>query len=153
MDLDNNNKYVPCWVDSKDNYTLWKGKWESSNFDTAFGTIEVPLQNNNIGTYEVDAVITYDGCYNSGKKVSFPIKITSTEIETLHKREVTYLEFTGSIGDQKIEYSISQYTPNRIIGIYKSYDPHDAGSIELKSSEDHRVDHKVQKGNSWCVIV
>jgi len=155
MESDNNNynnENKPCWVYIEDGYTLWKGKWSSTTSDTIFGTIKVPLKENNIGTYQVDALITYDGCYNSGKKISFPVNVISTEIKSLQKRDVTYLEFTGFIGNQKIEYSISEYKADRIVGIYKSYYPNDAGTIELKPTDERQIDMGVRSKSSWCVI-
>ena len=151
----NDDTYQPCWVGIGDEYILWKGTWNSTNFDSVYGTIEVPLMknnnNNNNGKYEVNAIITYDGIYNSGKKVIFPITVTSTEIESLNKREVTYLEFVGYIGNQKIKYSISNYKSDKITGIYKSFKPNDVGNIELETTEDRKIDYGPKQ--SVCVIV
>ena len=152
---DEDKNYQPCWVNIEGEFTLWKGNWNSSNFDTAHGTIEIPLKENNNGEYDVDAVITYHGCYNSGKRVTFLIHVNSTSVETLNKQVVTYLEFVGYVGDQKIEYSISDYKPNRIIGIYKSYGPDDVGNIELYPTKNRRtIDYGTgnKQGSNWCVI-
>ncbi len=144
-------EYEPCWVNVDDDYVVWEGKWTSDTFDGAYGTITVPLKEVNIGEYDVEASITYDGCYNNRKKVEFPIHISSTSVESLNKREVTFLEFKGNIGSQRIEYSISEYHPNRIVGIYSSYGPDDVGSVELTPTQKRKIDYG-ERESSWCVI-
>ena len=100
----------------------------------------------------MDASITYDGCYQAGKKVTFPVNVSSTMIESLNKKDVTFLEFNGNIGNQKIKYSISEYNPNKITGIYQSNNPDDTGSIDIYPSEKKKIDYGTRNGMSWCVI-
>lgn len=144
------DNYKPCWVPIDDDFIVWEGKWKSSNFSGVYGNIAVPLKRINTGEYSASASISYEGCYNGGKKLTFPIQVSATEIESLNKRDVTYLEFHGNIGNQRIEYSISEYKTDRIIGIYKSYDPNDAGTIELVPTKEKRIDYGERP--TWCVI-
>ena len=139
----NNHEY-----NNQDDYILWKGNWESSMNYSIYGSIEILLKKHNIGTYNSEAIITFDGCYNSNETITFTIEVTSTEIETLTKCEVTFLEFVGYIDNQRIEYSISEYNHDKIIGIYKSYDPDDAGTIELIPT----VKKNKKENNNWCVL-
>lgn len=145
-----------CLIESTDKYVIWEGKWNSDNYSDAYGTISIPLKKINMGEYESEATITYEGCYNFGNSDEIKLKIVSTMIEMLNKKEVTYLEFSGYIGSHRIEYSISEYSDNKIVGIYKSYNPDDVGIIELfKTVKTKNVDPKNkqnQNKTSWCVI-
>nr|QBK91414.1 MAG: hypothetical protein LCPAC302_00340 [Pithovirus LCPAC302] len=135
-----------------DEYTVWKGKWNSANYDIVHGSITVPLKKKSDGDYTVEGVIHYKGCYNNDARVSFPIKIRSSMIEKLNRKEIQFIEFTAKIESQTIEYCLSIYKPDIITGVYRSYTPFDDGNVELRPTKLKEIDYGNRDGN-WCSIM
>jgi hypothetical protein len=124
--------YRPNWKKSSDEYVVWTGKWKSSIVPTqAYGTIKIPFKKINVGEYKTKVTLTYEGCYKGGTEISFWVGVISSEIELMNKQKVMYLEFTGQIEGQRVEYTVTEYSKDKIKGLYKSYNPEDEGSIEL----------------------
>ena len=132
-----------------DNYILWKGSWESSNFDNVYGTITVPLIKVYESNYITDAIISFDGSYNRDKTVIISVNVDN--VEMLNQKKVNYLKFETIIEGQEIKYFISIHNQNKIGGIYKSTTPPDVGIIELKPTNERTIDYGDNR-RGWCVI-
>ena len=124
-------------------WTVWKGKWISNQYPKIYGNIFVPLKDDDTEKYKTTAVITYDGVYMTGARVKLPIDVSSPVEGPL--------KFNGIIGDQTVEYSISEYTLKKITGTYKTTNPNDKGTISLDPSDKQSVDYTEQAGLD-CVI-
>ena len=138
-------------VEIEDEYTVWEGEWISSVQDQVRGKIYIPLKENFVEKYSTRVAINYTGPFKTDQIDSFMVTVSKSDIDRLNSNEVTYLEFSGNIGYQVIEYSIAEYNPNRIIGIYKSYNPEDFGDIELRPSSIRSINYGVSK-SGWCAI-
>ncbi len=123
---------------------IYSGKWTSDQYDGVNGTISVPLlPKSENQTYDTNAMITYDGGYQHGKRVKLPIIVTEFPEDVV---------FTGCIGDQKVEYKLDHYDEENITGTYTSQNPSDKGKLNITKTENQTIDYTENPGDTCAIM-
>lgn len=146
-----------------DGFSLWSGTWSSSSVAGVKGSAHIPLKNppkNPDGSeptelefppesFKTKAILSYNGVYMRGTRCILPLVVHSGDNDGDMKNK---LEIEGQILNQKISYHVKKITKNSISGSYRSWNPDDSGTFQIKPDDSWLLDYTEVDSGAKCVI-
>lgn len=134
----------------QDNHKLWKGSFDSITYgsSTVSGDIDVifrdPLSTDD--NYSTVAFLSYKGSYCYGGRVKLGVAVSSSGSTTM---KVPHIK--AQLGNQTIDYNVTNINGDVIEGEYISHNPHDSGKFILRATDDKHYNSSVK--TSGCTIL